>query len=159
LLGDRFRFAVLDDVVMSVDQGHRKEFCRLLKSHFPDTQFIITTHDKVWAKQMQTEGLVDSKGGIAFHSWSVQTGPIVEAASGVWDRNEEDVAKGDMDVAAGRLRRHMEYMAGELADNLGARPPYRGDFSYDLGDLLPAVIGRHGELVKRKRPAIPCFAG
>ena len=23
-----FRFAVLDDVVMSVDQGHRKQFCR-----------------------------------------------------------------------------------------------------------------------------------
>jgi hypothetical protein len=148
LLGDRFRFAVLDDVVMSVDQGHRKEFCRLLKTRFPDTQFIITTHDKVWAKQMQTEGLVQPKGGIAFHSWSVQTGPIVEQAAGIWDRIEADVAKGDMDVASGRLRRHMEYIAGELADQLGARPPYRGDFSYDLGDLLPAVIGRHGELLK-----------
>ncbi|MCH7685348.1 MAG: acyltransferase domain-containing protein [Planctomycetes bacterium] len=52
------------------------------------------------------------------------------------------------DVASGRLRRHMEYVAGELADQLGAKPPYRGDFSYDLGDLLPAVIGRHGELLK-----------
>jgi hypothetical protein len=37
LLGDRFQFAVLDDVVMSVDQGHRKEFCRLLKTRFPNT--------------------------------------------------------------------------------------------------------------------------
>jgi hypothetical protein len=51
-------------------------------------------------------------------------------------------------VASGRLRRHMEYVAGELADQLGAKPTYRGDFSYDLGDLLPAVIGRHGELLK-----------
>ena len=148
LLGDRFRFAVLDDVVMSVDQGHRKEFCRLLKTGFPDTQFIITTHDKVWAKQMQTGGLVEPKGGVAFHSWSVQTGPIVEQATGVWEQIEADVAKGEMDVAAGRLRRHMEYIAGELADQLGARPPFRGDFSYDLGDMLPAVIGRHGELQK-----------
>lgn len=70
VLGSRFRFAVLDDVVMSVDKDHRKQFCRLLKSRFPDTQFIITTHDKVWAKQMQTEHLVDSKGGVVFQGWS-----------------------------------------------------------------------------------------
>ena len=148
LLGDRFRFAVLDDVVMSIDQGHRKEFCRLLKTRFPETQFIITTHDRVWAKQMQTEGLVEPKAGVAFHSWSLQTGPIVEQAAGIWDQIEADVAKGEVDVASGRLRRHMEYVAGDLADQLGAKPPYRGDFSYDLGDLLPAVIGRHGELLK-----------
>jgi len=54
VLGARFRFSVMDDVVMSVDHGHRKQFCTLLKTHFPDTQFIITTHDNVWAKQMQT---------------------------------------------------------------------------------------------------------
>src|SRR5437870_9372200 len=64
LWGDRFSLAVLDDVVMSVDQDHRKEFCRLLKKRFPNTQFIITTHDKIWAKQMQTEGLIAPKSGI-----------------------------------------------------------------------------------------------
>jgi hypothetical protein len=148
LLGERFRFAVLDDVVMSVDQNHRKEFCRLLKTRFPDTQFIITTHDKVWAKQMQTEGLVEPRGGVAFHSWSVQTGPIFEQISGVWDQIEADLAKNDVPTAAGRLRRHLEYISGELADQLGAQTTYRGDFSYDLGDLLPAVIGRQGEIVK-----------
>ena len=148
LLGDRFRFAVLDDVVMSVDRGHRKAFCRLLKEHFPDTQFIITTHDRVWAKQMQTEGLVASKGGLTLQNWSVETGPIVEQAAGIWDKIESDVAKGEIAVAAGRLRRHMEYIGAELADRLGAKTPYRGDFSYDAGDLIPAVIGRHGELLK-----------
>ena len=148
LLGDRFRFAVLDDVVMSVDRGHRKEFCRLLKTHFPDTQFIITTHDKVWAKQMRTEGLVASKGGVTLQNWSVLTGPIVEQAAGTWDKIESDVTRGETHVAAGRLRRHMEYVSGELADQLGARAPFRGDFSYDMGDLLPAVIGRHGDLIK-----------
>ena len=148
LLGDRFRFAVLDDVVMSVDRGHRKEFCRLLKAHFPDTQFIITTHDRVWAKQMQTEGLVESRGGLTLQNWSVETGPIVEQAAGVWDKIESDVAKGETAVAASRLRRHMEYVGAESADRLGAKPPFRGDFSYDAGDLVSAVIGRHGELLK-----------
>ncbi len=153
LLGDRFRFALLDDVVMSVDQGHRKELCRLLKTRFPETQFIVTTHDRVWAKQMQTEGLVGSKGGVSFHSWSVQTGPIVEQTAGIWDDIESDVARGHTGAAAGGLRRHMEYVARELADRLGAKPPFRGDFSYDLGDLLPAVIGRHKQLLKRAADA------
>ena len=148
VLGPRFKFAVLDDVVMSVDQGHRKQFCRLLKTRFPDTQFIITTHDQVWAKQMQTEGLVDSKGRIAFHSWSVQTGPIFEQGADVWDQIDADLAKQDVSAAAARLRRHLEYTSAELADLLGAKPPFRGDFSYDLGDLLSAVLGRQAELLK-----------
>jgi energy-coupling factor transporter ATP-binding protein EcfA2 len=149
VLGTRFRFAVLDDVVMSVDQGHRKQFCRLLKTRFPDTQFIITTHDQVWAKQMQTEGLVDSKGRIAFHNWSVQTGPVSEQTGDVWDQIDTDLAKNDVSAAAGRLRRHLEYISAELAHHLGARPPFRGDFSYELGDLLPAVLARHAELLKQ----------
>jgi hypothetical protein len=148
VLGKRFNFAVLDDVVMSVDQGHRKQFCSLLKTRFPDTQFIITTHDKVWAKQMQTEGLVDSRGAIAFHGWSVQTGPICEQLGDVWEQIDKDLAKSDIPGAAARLRRHLEFISAELADRLGAKAPFRGDFSYDLGDLLSAVIGRQSELLK-----------
>ena len=148
LLGDRFRFAVLDDVVMSVDQDHRKQFCGLLKSLFPSTQFIITTHDRVWAKQMQTESLVEPKSGVAFHSWSVQTGPIFEEVAEIWDQVDGDLEKIDVETAAFRLRRHLEYTAAELADRLGAQPAFRGDLSYDVGDLLPAVIGRQGALVK-----------
>lgn len=85
LLGDRFRFAVLDDVVMSVDHGHRKEFCRLLNTHFPDTQFIITTHDKVWAKQMQTEGLVGAGGVLPSIVGPYRRGPLLSKppASGI----------------------------------------------------------------------------
>lgn len=48
LLGDRFTFAVLDDLLMSVDAGHRREVCTLLKTKFPNTQFVLTTHDNVW---------------------------------------------------------------------------------------------------------------
>ena len=61
LFGKRFTFALLDDVVMSVDAGHRYQFCKLLKTHFPDTQFIITTHDRLWAEQMKSAGLVTRK--------------------------------------------------------------------------------------------------
>jgi hypothetical protein len=38
LFGDRFTIALLDDVVMSVDSDHRYQFCKLLKTQFPNTQ-------------------------------------------------------------------------------------------------------------------------
>jgi len=148
LLGSRFRFAVLDDVVMSVDSGHRRQFCRLLRTGFPETQLVITTHDKVWAKQMQTEGLVDSRSGVQFQRWSVETGPIFEEITGVWDQIESDLVSDDSDVAASRLRRHLEYVAGEVAHDIGAKVRYRGDHLYDFGDLLSAITGRQGELLK-----------
>jgi hypothetical protein len=85
LFGSRFTFALLDDVVMSVDAGHRYQFCKLLKTHFPDTQFIITTHDRLWAEQMKSAGLVTAKTSIAFHSWTVDTGPLVESNQEIWD--------------------------------------------------------------------------
>lgn len=148
LHGNRFRFAVLDDVVMSVDRGHRKEFCKMLNTRFPETQFIITTHDRVWAKQMQTEGLIKPKSGLEFYSWSVQTGPIYDQLPEVWDQIDASLSENDIGTAASRLRTHLEYISSEIADQLGARPPFRGDMNYDLGDLLPAVIGRQGELLK-----------
>lgn len=53
-----------------------------------------------------------------------------------------------MPTAAARLRRHLEFVASDLADELGAKVHYRADGSYDMGELLGAVIGRQGELVK-----------
>jgi len=58
LLKSDFRLAVLDDLVTSVDANHRRQFCKLLKDVFPDVQFIMTTHDEVWARQMQSSGLI-----------------------------------------------------------------------------------------------------
>ena len=54
LQGDEFTFAVLDDVLMSVDASHRREVCALLKKNFPNTQFIMTTHDSIWLRHMRT---------------------------------------------------------------------------------------------------------
>ena len=79
LLDKNFTLALLDDVVMSVDAGHRREFCELLKTQFPDTQFVIATHDKLWAEQMKTTKLITSKTSLRFRSWSVETGPVVES--------------------------------------------------------------------------------
>ena len=146
LFGEHFTFALLDDVVMSVDSGHRYQFCKLLKTQFPDTQFVITTHDRLWAAQMKSAGLVTGKTSIAFHSWTIDTGPLMETNQEIWDEIAAALAKGKVEVAAAALRHHLEYVSRLLADQLGATLPFRADASYELGDLLPAVLSRMKEL-------------
>lgn len=137
-LGDKFTFAVLDDVLMSVDTGHRREVCHLLKSEFPKTQFILTTHDRVWLQYMKTEGLIDRSQ--SFGGWTVDAGPRVWDDHDIWTEIQNELDKDDVARAAWLLRRYLEYIAIILADKLRARIEFRGDGHYDLGDLLPHVL-------------------
>lgn len=137
-LGDKFTFAVLDDVLMSVDTGHRREVCRLLKSEFPHTQFILTTHDRVWLQYMKTEALISRSQ--SFGGWTVDAGPRVWDDHDIWTEVQEELNKDDVPQAAWLLRRYLEYTAVILADNLRAYVEFRGDGHYDLGDLMPHVL-------------------
>lgn len=127
---------------MSVDAGHRYQFCKLLKTHFPNTQFVITTHDRLWAEQMKSAGLVTAKTSIAFHSWTVETGPLVESNTEIWEEIAAALAKGKVEAAAAALRHHLEYASRHLADHLGASPVFHADGNYELGELLPSVLTR-----------------
>lgn len=147
LLGDSFTIALLDDVVMSVDADHRYQFCKLLMREFPNTQFVIATHDKVWAEQMRSANLVTRKTSMVFDSWSVDTGPLVESNPEIWAEIDAALAKGKVEVAAPILRRHMEFVARLLADQLGAQTVFRADNNYDLGGLLPSAFSRLSELM------------
>lgn len=149
LLGTDFRLAVLDDVVMSVDGNHRRQFCELLKREFPDVQFVITTHDEVWAKQMQATGLVTSKARSRFFGWTVEDGPAVEIGRDIWDRIQEDLVRDDVPSAAHKLRRGLEGELPELTEGLRGHVPFRGDGRYELGDFLGGVKGRHNDWLKK----------
>jgi hypothetical protein len=142
LMGNGFTFALLDDVVMSVDAGHRYQFCKLLKTHFPNTQFVITTHDRLWAEQMRSAGLVTSASSLAFHSWTIDTGPLVESNAEIWEEIAAMLGRGKVEAASHALRHHLEYVSRHLADQLGATPAFRADGNYELGELLPSVLAR-----------------
>jgi ABC-type dipeptide/oligopeptide/nickel transport system ATPase subunit len=139
-LNDKFTFAVLDDVLMSIDADHRRAVCKLLKREFPNTQFILTTHDRVWLKFMHTEGLI--VGSQTFSGWTVETGPRVWDNRDVWQEIDDDLAKNDVAGAAATLRHFLEYMANMLADAFRAEVRFKGDGQYDLEDLMPPVLNR-----------------
>lgn len=146
-LGDKFTFAVLDDVLMSVDTGHRREVCRLLKTNFPNTQFILTTHDRVWLQYMKTEGLIQN--GQFFGGWNIETGPRIWDDTDIWTEIQDALDKDDVPRGAALLRRYLEYISAVLADNLRAKVEYRGDGNYDVGDLLPPALTRWKDRLKK----------
>lgn len=138
---------------MSVDSNHRREVCKLLKTEFKNTQFIITTHDEVWGKQLNIEGVVDNKNLIHFRKWTVAEGPMAWDIGEVWNEIEKDLNEAKVQNASGTLRRYLEFLMSELAFKLRASIEARPTPNYDLGDLLQAVASRIKDLFRKASKA------
>ncbi|MBU2328070.1 MAG: chromosome segregation protein SMC, partial [Alphaproteobacteria bacterium] len=153
LLDQNFTFAVLDDVLMSVDSGHRRQVCALIKAMFPNTQFIFTTHDEIWLRHMKSEGLIKGRNFAHFRTWTVDLGPTEWDDRDVWTELEEHLAKNDVRAAAALLRHYLEHFAKETCDRLRASVEFRGDAQFALGDLLPNATSSLGDLLKKAKVA------
>lgn len=149
LTKDVIKTIVLDDVIMSIDRTHRRAVCHLLKKVFPDKQFIITTHDTTWAKQLKAEGIVTQKNMIHFVNWNIDTGPIFELDKDLWARIKEDLDRDDVPSAAHKLRRDAEYFFEDICDSLSADLPYKGTHQWELGDYAPSAISTYKKYLKR----------
>lgn len=153
LHGEQFSFAVLDDVLMSVDAGHRREVCRLLRAKYPDTQFILTTHDPIWLKHMRSEGLVSTGAAVQIRKWDVDHGPVEWDDRDVWQEIADYLKKNDVRGASALLRHYLEHEAAELCHRLRARVEFRGDAQHQLGDLLPFAVSRLRDLYGKGKAA------
>lgn len=147
---------ILDDVVMSIDAGHRRKVCDLLASQFSNRQFLITTHDRTWARQLITTGVVPRANSVEFTRWSLETGPLVatEVIDIVfWKQITEEIEKGDIPSAAGRLRRGAEEYFEQVCDKLRATVRYRTDGRWEFSDFVSAAIGAYRRFLKEAKAA------
>lgn len=142
---------ILDDVVMSVDSNHRRDICRILASSFPSRQFLITTHDRTWANQMKSEGVVSREGLIEFYNWNVDTGPQVNYQVDLWDKIEDDLKKNDIPNAAARLRRGLEEYFGSVCDSLQVAVKYKLNGQMELGDFTIPLLNEYRDLIKKAK--------
>jgi energy-coupling factor transporter ATP-binding protein EcfA2 len=149
LLKDIIEVIILDDVVMSIDSNHRRGICRLLKDYLSNRQFIITTHDAAWARQLRTEAIVRQENMVHFTNWNIETGPIYEIEKDLWDKIDECLTKDNVPTAAHLLRRNAELFFEDVCDLLGAHIRYRGDHQWELGDLAQAAISTYKRLLSR----------
>ena len=115
-LKENFTIAVIDDVVGSVDISHRNKLCRLLRRKFPNTQFILTTHDPAWFHYMKTEGLLED--GYIFKNWNVDDGPDNRRERDIWDAIEASLKEDDVQTAKTLIRSHLAHIFAFLSDNL-----------------------------------------
>lgn len=151
LTKDAIKVIILDDVVMSIDRNHRKDICKLLKNFFPDKQFLITTHDTAWAKQLQTEGIVGKRNMIHFLNWNIETGPTFRLEKDLWQKIDEDLQNDDVPSAAHKLRWNAECFFEDICDLLIAKVPYKGNHQWELEDFASSAIFVYREYLKKAK--------
>ncbi len=153
LTGGLIDLVILDDVVMSVDADHRRELCRVLNKHFPGRQFLITTHDRTWASQLRSEGIVSSRDSVEFYNWHLETGPQVSYEVDIWKRIAADMEKRDVPAAAARLRRGSEDYFRTVCDRLRAPVVFKLSGQWELGELMQGAMSQYQTLLKKAKTA------
>ncbi len=119
---------ILDDVVVSMDRGHRSQVAALLESEFADRQIILLTHDREWFFELSRFLKKPRWVGVRILPWD---GP----ATGIQVANEsDDFAKARANIvtapedAESNVRRIMDQALAEVAERLEVPMPFlRGD--------------------------------
>lgn len=143
---------LLDDVVMSVDAGHRRRLAELLQRDFPRRQFIITTHDGTWARQLRSAGVVTSRNAVVeLFGWNLQSGPSLNDATDPFEKIEQLLDADDVPGAAHLLRRNSEAFFRGLAEGIGAKVTFRGDGRWELQDFVSGVVSAYTSHLKRAK--------
>ena len=136
---NKVKVVILDDVVMSIDTNHRRQVCKLLHERFKDRQLIITTHNRTWARQLNTDGVVTKANMVEFKGWTVDTGPKYRENGDVWKQIMEKLDDNEVASAAHQLREHCEFFYEGICDSMRGEVCYRSDGRWELGDYLNAA--------------------
>jgi energy-coupling factor transporter ATP-binding protein EcfA2 len=147
--GDQIHLVVLDDVMMSIDRNHRRGVLEIIRSAFPNQQFLITTHDKTWSYQLKYGLSLDKRTFVQFSGWSIDLGPRIETHENIWAQVNEIIDEDEVSKAAPLLRRWLEEFLDTVCARLAARTKHRQDGHYELGNLISAARSQYKELLKQ----------
>ena len=133
---------VLDDVVSSIDSGHRSKISRILVEEYKDNQLIITTHDEVWFKQLYSAQRTFKQEGNYLNyeivEWDRKAGPRFKSYKSDWEKIEKSLTEGNKEIAGSAARRYLEGVLVDICQNFHAAVEFNGlNATYDVGDLLP----------------------
>ena len=145
-----FSIALLDDVMMSVDIGHRRKLAQLLKDQFSETQFLITTHDSIWAKELKNLDIVSKDNMLKFLNWSPAGGPSYRL-SDPWTQCENYIKQGEIEFAGKVLRETLEEEFQGFCENLKGMVPFKNDANWGLGDLMNGALQSFNKYIKKAK--------
>lgn len=118
------KFIVLDDIMNSLDMGHRDTLLDLIDTEFQDYQIILFTHDLYWFQKIQRRfpQWITKK----IKGWDYKTGPKIDYAKTNAEEMEELLQDSTKTEQAGALfTRHLEGILNELCEILHAEVRYR----------------------------------
>lgn len=115
-------FLVLDDVVTSFDIEHRRPLARLLDEKFPDSQFLLFTHDELWFDMLKTDLAPNRWVFKELIKWTKDNGvDIKESPHSLKERITNDLIENDVPGAANKCRTLIEEILKGKCENLGVR--------------------------------------
>lgn len=146
---------MLDDVVMSIDNGHRRPLAELLASTLNEKyQLFITTHDDSWHRHLRSEGVVSASNTVQLSGWDLANGPHThENPEMEWGTVYNYLENEQVSQAAHQTRLIAEWYLKEACDNLDAKVPFKSNGKWTMGDFKSAAISRYKELLKRSKAA------
>lgn len=146
---------MLDDVVMSIDENHRRPLANLLATEIAqEFQVFITTHDDLWHRHLRSSGVVNSSQAIQFSGWSIEDGPqTLDRPEMEWETIAELLDEGNTSMAAHQTRRMAEWYLREACDRLDGKVPFKANSKWNLGDFKNGVLSRYKDLVRKAKAA------
>lgn len=126
---------ILDDVIVSLDRGHRGMIAQLIQVEFSARQILLLTHDRDWyadlrhqlpAKEWQFGALLPYRGPEEGISWSKRTATFDEARALATTRPAAAANEArkvmDMELAlyVDKLGLELRFLRGEKNDRRGA---------------------------------------
>jgi len=134
------RFLILDDIINSVDAGHRSPLARLLRDEFKDFQLILLTHDRMWFDILRrtAPGWMTLEIG----GWLYEEGLWFKDRPGdLEDEARQYLQQRDITAAGNKARQWLERVLKERCFDLQVPVPFRyNDRNEERmpGELLPA---------------------
>ncbi|MBA7506279.1 hypothetical protein ES706_04960 [subsurface metagenome] len=140
-------FLILDDVVSSFDVNHRRPLARLLRDRFPDTQFLLFTHDDLWFDLLKQDLPSNRWLFKELAKWSHENGvEVIESPMSLRERIQYCLDTNDINGAANKCRTLIEgilkQICGDLYVPMGYRNREKNDQreAHELFDGLAAYL-------------------
>lgn len=111
-------FIILDDIISTVDLNHKERVATLLLTEFKDYQIILTTHNKLWFRQLKNYthhyGLNNEFTFAEIRYLDTKTGPDLTRNMFSKELIEKYIELGDTFAAGNAIRRYLEYVCEQI---------------------------------------------
>ena len=137
---DGCSLVILDDIVTTIDASHRNRIAELLLKEFRDYQFIITTHDGIWYKQLiNSQRALNVQGkfvNMEIIGWDVNNGPRISPYRPQWNKIQDKLANNDKTGAGNECRIYLEWLLKEICEQLEIPIPFKRSGKYTVAELF-----------------------